>query len=344
MADEVGEISPHVFAVTPVGSESIGYYRMLMPLAAAHCLGVKGSLVAREPDDADIFYHDRKNATKTYLVATHLTYRVGAAERIKKLRSAGHRVLVDIDDYVWKANIACKQQIQEFEESLSLAWKVTCSTAYLKSKIKLHTGIHAALVPNAISQNQFMPAIERGEDAPRLRVIYTGSFRHSTEWPIIKKLVCETSDFATWILFYGRGVNTRGEFVRLVVPPELADVANIEWQMPQMPETFLSTAYNLGPHVAVAPLAANFLNHAKSDLKILEAAALGIPIVTQDLTPYENWQWRGDFGLILDFLRALHKDEQVRREIAEETINYGWERRVEGQKYLYSILMNWFSE
>lgn len=60
----------------------------------------------------------------------------------------------------------------------------------------------------------------------------------------------------------------------------------------EMPRVFAS----LGINAVIAPLAHNEFNRAKSDIKMLEAGALGIPGVFQNLEPYQNATFKFNTG------------------------------------------------
>ncbi len=323
--------------VTFPQAESIGYWRMGMPFVGVHKLGVYGQIETSLPAKFQVEADDKKKGTRTLVVATHLTYLDSekTLETLKTYEKGSIRTVIDVDDYVWRADILrlTSKQKQLFTDTLRAATVVTTTTEYLQKKIKEHSGVQAWIVPNAIPEAEFRPPQTR-EDGEKLRVIYTGAFQHTTEWPMLKEMIERTADFATWVLFYGRTKDKVG-FENYVVPAELQHVQNIEWQVPQDAQFFLRTAYNTKPHIAVAPLATTFTNLAKSDLKILEAGALGCAVIAQDLLPYNDWTHTVDSveGFV-EKLRELNNDEELRFQIAEEATNYAWERRLESAQYL----------
>lgn len=323
--------------ITFPGAESIGYWRMGMPFVGVHKLGVYGMISDKLLSRYEVQADDKKNGTRTLVVATHLTYLDAekTLETLKTYEKGSIRVVIDVDDYVWRADILrlTSKQKQQFSDTLRAATVVTTTTEYLQKKIKEHSGVQAWIVPNTIPEAEFRLPQPR-KDGEKLRVIYTGAFQHSSEWPMLKEMIERTADFAKWILFYGRTKDKSG-FENYVVPEPLKDLKNIEWQVPQDAQFFLRTAYNTIPHVAVAPLAMTFTNLAKSDLKILEAGALGCAVITQDLKPYKDWGHKVEFvdGFV-DKLKELNENEALRFQIAEEATNYAWERRLESAQYL----------
>ena len=61
----------------------------------------------------------------------------------------------------------------------------------------------------------------------------------------------------------------------------------------------------------VAPLADNVFNHAKSNIKFLEACAYGLPIACQDITPYKEAPIRFNTSAeMLEKIRETLKSEE----------------------------------
>lgn len=74
--------------------------------------------------------------------------------------------------------------------------------------------------------------------------------------------------------------------------------------------------------IALAPLRPHVFNQSKSNLKALEAAALGIPIIASDCGPYPEFVEHGTTGFLVKrdhewakYLRALVNDEDMRKEM-----------------------------
>ncbi len=93
--------------------------------------------------------------------------------------------------------------------------------------------------------------------------------------------------------------------------------------------------------IALAPLADIPFNRAKSHIKVLEAAALGIPVVATDMEPYRDFVRDGETGFLIppsqpdlwqERLHELVNDEAMREEMgakareiaAQWTIQGNW--------------------
>ena len=323
--------------VTPPGSEAVGYWRMGMPYVGVHKLGFYGNLLPELPTPKELGMMDRSEY-KTLAIVTHLTYLKGTLEKMRPLYEMGVKLVVDVDDYVWRWDKITAADKKLFNQTLAFADVVTTTTPYLQKKIYEHCGRKAYIVPNTIPEEEFRPPVVRQPDE-RLRVIYTGGIHHTTEWPALRDMIEATSDFADWVLFHGQQKDKTGNFMSLVTPPELMGVKNILWQIPQETRSFLKTAYNTRPHVAVAPLAFSFMNNAKSDLKLLEAGALGIPCIAQCMPPYEAWELQASsVADFVDILRGMDTDEAYRTRMGEKMVDYAWARRLQTAAYLGHLL------
>jgi len=338
-AEKLEKPKPIFRFVTPGGSESIGYWRIGMPYVGVHKLGFYGVITNQIPSPNELLAMDKTENAHTMAVVTHLTYMRGTLDKLNALWRAGVPLIVDVDDYIWAWGRLTASQLKEFNRTLEIATVVTTTTEYLQKKIKEHAGVNAVILPNTMPEEEFRPPIARTPDE-RLRVIYTGGITHETEWGMIRDMVDATASFADWIIFHGQQLDKTGRFQQLVTPAPLIGAQNILWQIPQQPQVFLRTAYNTRPHVSVAPLAYTKMNTAKSDLKILEAGALGIPCVTQkDSEPYKNWPLKGNtVNDFVGWLELFNEDEELRSKWGERTVDYAWERRLQGEQYMAALL------
>ncbi len=86
-------------------------------------------------------------------------------------------------------------------------------------------------------------------------------------------------------------------------------ITHVPWGNLDKYPTLLS---NLNLNVMIAPLLANSFTESKSSIKFLEAAALGIPCVTQDLFPYEISPWKFTTSEeMFDHIKKITYDENT---------------------------------
>mgnify|MGYP001219228161 CR=1 FL=1 len=106
------------------------------------------------------------------------------------------------------------------------------------------------------------------------------------------------------------------------IPPGLVDevrqkkITIYQWQNIYDLPRFVK---NLNISVFVAPLNDNTFNRCKSDIKIIEAGALGIPCVCQDLPTYEKSPLRFETGPELhDIIKELLTDEDYYMQMSKK--------------------------
>lgn len=88
--------------------------------------------------------------------------------------------------------------------------------------------------------------------------------------------------------------------------------------------------------IGIAPLAYNAFNRSKSDLKFLEYAALGIPVIASDFGPYSETIRHGVTGQLVKYphewakyLRQLSQDDAMRTEIGENARSWSFTRTIQ---------------
>ena len=95
--------------------------------------------------------------------------------------------------------------------------------------------------------------------------------------------------------------------------------------------------HSLDWHIAVAPLANTMFNNSKSDLRPLEAAALGFPVVASDVIAYRGFVEHGETGFLVSkpaewgkYLGELASDPDLRGQMSKAARDLASTRTVEG--------------
>lgn len=130
------------------------------------------------------------------------------------------------------------------------------------------------VLPNYLRRDVWGRLRSARRTGPKPRVGWAGAQQHSGDLAVILDVVKETAAEIQWV-FFGLCFEewlTFGVEVHDPVP------------FGQYPETLAELNLDL----AVAPLAHNRFNQCKSNLKVLEYGALGIPVVCTDIEPYRN--------------------------------------------------------
>lgn len=130
------------------------------------------------------------------------------------------------------------------------------------------------IIPNSLDSAVWSRLESRRRRGAKPRVGWAGAQQHAGDLMLIFDLVRETAHEIDWVFF---GLC----FEELL--PYVAEVQN-----PVAFEEYPSKLASLDLDLAVAPLEINRFNEAKSNLKLLEYGALGIPVVCSDIVPYQG--------------------------------------------------------
>lgn len=167
--------------------------------------------------------------------------------------------------------------------NLACADVVTVSTAPLAAVVSAYTSAPVHVVPNAIPQSLIDSALD-----PRVRpgtLGWSGSATHNGDW---------ASDGNARAVFQWLNAHNVGWRLATIgsrpAPLEQAQAGfnrAFWWQQDGTPDiaeyySLLRTTFDVG----LAPLARTRFNASKSDLRLLELSALGIPWVGTDFGPY----------------------------------------------------------
>ncbi|MDQ7832604.1 MAG: glycosyl transferase family 1 [Desulfovibrionaceae bacterium] len=201
---------------------------------------------------------------------------------------------------------------------LAMRAQAVCVSTPELARVFSHVPGRVAVVPNLVDEAIFFPFSRSPEPADRaVRIVYAGSPTHSSDLDMIAPALTGILDrfgHAVELFFFGCGPKD----------PGLADRAG------RLDFTDDYTAYarslsRLAPDIGLAPLRDTPFNRAKSNIKALEYAALGVAGVYADLPPYQGpGGGPGPFGPLAGpdpdqwekTIAALVTDAALRRRIA----------------------------
>jgi hypothetical protein len=226
------------------------------------------------------------------------------AEDIPKWNRAG--------DYYHKPEI--RESVQKLME---ICDEMTVSTVYLRDYLLKKTSQkNISVIPNYppffwigqyYSEENLIRSYRKNRGRPR--ILYAGGASHFSsditgkevdDFHHVREAIIKTADEFRWI-FVGAFPASLMSLVRA------GKIESLPWQMM---DTYPEVLSSLGISMAIAPLADNVFNKAKSDLKYLEASALGIPIACQDMCTYATAPIR--------FRTGEEMIEQIRRTLSSE--------------------------
>jgi glycosyltransferase involved in cell wall biosynthesis len=295
-----------------------GYHRLMLPVSLMQ--KEKARITDTIPEE---FHYDIVNIN-----------RIWAKDDIFELRKKhGFKLVVDVDDF-WildnyhldfdtynKHNVDVK-----IVRHLKEADLVTCTHERLAEKVYYHNK-NVEILPNAIpyGQNQFT---NERNPSDAVRLFWAGGISHENDLkilkPVMKKVLnSDLKDKIKMILGGYSDSNPTEEYYW----KKMASYFTADALLPNMAYRGLSVfeyyQMYLESDIKLIPLRKTEFNGYKSNLKILEAAGKGIPVIASKVNPYlgfpedivyyENWN---------ENIRTLVEDEDLRKEKGKILFEY----------------------
>jgi glycosyltransferase involved in cell wall biosynthesis len=233
-------------------------------------------------------------------------------------RDRRHHLVLDLDDDLWRidpsntgawAVYSDPGMRARLAQNVARADAVTTTTARLAARLaELNRNVH--VIPNAIPA--WLLTHNKPTRNPRVVTIgWAGSSTHAMDWA-----ECDTA-LRTVIGHTRTELHVMGDWSPTWsrVPPERVRITR--WI------TGVETYHRaIDFDIGLAPLARHPFNEAKSPIKALEYAALGIPVIASPVGPYADFVQDGVTGLLARtsadwkrHLKTLIHDPDARREL-----------------------------
>ena len=210
---------------------------------------------------------------------------------IKQLAAkTGTKIFYEVDDLITdeipESNHAREYYAQNWKfikQMLSLVDGVTVSTDSLANVIRKYND-NVTVIPNHLPKFNWGEPYHHAWETPKPRILYPGSANHFN-WdgpggdfsPVLLDYIKKTTNKYTWVFVGG-------------FPFELKDMLGKEIEYHSWQTIFNLPNYlkSLRPEIGIAPLEDNLFNRCKSNIKMLEYTALGIPGIYSNVTPYRK--------------------------------------------------------
>lgn len=262
----------------------------------------------------------------------------GLSAHIKQARANGQVVINDLDDWYWglsPTNHAWasshpknspNENINHYRGVLSASDVVTVSTPYLADRIKQFVSCPIEVIPNTVDVARFIVKEHTDETVPT--VGWVGSTGHRSNDLEILQGIIDYLHKDGEVLLQHSGYHESHSLVATAwnLPADAVKV------VPACdPEDYPSL---LTMDIGIAPLNDTPFNHAKSDIKLLEYSASGIPWVGSSLSSYETLRMGWGLGRTAkrpkDWLRHLRalKDPNVRSSEGQALREAVWKRDI----------------
>lgn len=222
------------------------------------------------------------------------------------------KIIISIDDLLTeipKYNVLSSKipsdVSQRIKLACSLADSLLVSTQQLAFELSaLHKNIK--VIPNRLSKTIWQQPTGKNNQN-KVRVGWAGAGQHLDDLAWLKELVKQTQQNVQWVFFGDKPKDISADLIEFHPPVEF--------------KQYVAKLASLDLDIGVAPLVENRFNSAKSNLKLIEFAALSIPIVASNIKPYQNSpamllpndtkQWK-------DTILALASDQRRRLDLGQK--------------------------
>lgn len=248
----------------------------------------------------------------------------GLAFHIQKAQEYGQIVINDLDDWYWGLSVKNqafnsshpktneKENINHYKSVLNASSLVTVSTSYLADRISTFVHCPIEVVPNYIDVARFTPVNHTDSDIPVIG--WVGSTNHrsgdlETVSGIIAPMVRRKE-----ITFMHGGNHPLAPTAASLLHLNDDEVMTIPSTDPEKYPVLLQM------EIGIAPLNDVPFNHAKSDIKLLEYSAAGIPWIGSALSAYTALHKEWNYGRVAkktkDWVKYLmeYKNPALRKE------------------------------
>lgn len=262
----------------------------------------------------------------------------GLADHMKLAKASGQVIVNDIDDWYWglsTSNLAwasshprnnADENINHYKSVLNASTVVTTSTPYLADRISAFVHCPIEVLYNTIDVAAFTPVVHTDSTIPV--VGWVGSTAHRSNDLEILTGIMAPLQRAGEVKLHHSGHT-----------PYAPSVAS-KWKLPEDAMTTLAVTDPenyptlLTMDVGIAPLNDIPFNHAKSDIKLLEYSAAGIPWIGSALSSYtqlvEDWGMGRTAKRSKDWLKHIRalKDPDVRSSEGAAMREAVWKRDI----------------
>tara|TARA_E500000318_G_scaffold60746_1_gene56352 strand:+ start:207 stop:1433 length:1227 start_codon:yes stop_codon:yes gene_type:complete len=181
------------------------------------------------------------------------------------------------------------------QEMMAICDEITVTCPFMRDYYREKTGNkNVTVLPNFMPRfwldrffdnTRTMESFDKNKKKPR--ILYAGSGAHfdvenrvkyKDDFYHVNEVIRKTIDKYQWVFLGAHPLPIR----------DLVQSGKVEFHPWKKLYEYGKGLYDLNVNMIVAPLQDNTFNKAKSDLKYIEACALGLPIACQDLCTYEN--------------------------------------------------------
>lgn len=275
--DALRELPLRRILAQPADLHGCGYYRILSPLYALNMAGYSHGSASTQS-----YFPVEINRAK---IDTLVSQRQILPQQINNLAFYREQtdafMVYELDDLITDIpannphsatfkNIDVKGQMAK---ALSHCHRLVVSTSPLAEAYGALID-DVVVAPNYLAKENWLHLQTHRQAGERPRVGWAGGVGHRADLNLIKEVVRTLSKEVEWV-FLGNCPSSLRPFVH-------------EFHPPVSVEDYPVKLASLNLDLAIAPLAVNPFNEAKSNLKLLEYGVLGYPVICTDIFPYQD--------------------------------------------------------
>jgi hypothetical protein len=340
----------------PKDNKGCGFYRMMVP----------ANEIKRQ-DLANVMVLDKINEQSAGWANVIIVQRVTDPqfyEIVEKLQSMGKKVIYEIDDFLNSVSPFnpsfdfWSPMGQNMGRALKIMQKcdaVQVTTERLQKEYILwnpHVEPLGNYLDHSLWDQPAWTAVHwtdyyKKKNDGTIRIGWAGAGSHYHDLQLIEKVmtdICAKYPNVHFVLMGYHGTSKRGPNLFQKISDTACRHCNAEGQLEKVPGIDLlyypSKLKECAFDIGLAPLIETSFNQGKSDLRIKEYAALGIPVVATRMKPYSESIKEGYTGFLAstakewyDSLEVLIKDKLLRERMGRN--NYRWYRQNTIDKHIH---------
>lgn len=268
-----------------------GFYRMMMPANEIRKANLAAARLVFQATAEDIQWAE--------IVILQRGYHPSLFEMIDWAKSIGKVIVYELDDYLQGVNPnnpayrvwnPAGPHLQRAFDLIKRCDAMTVTTDRMQREYApWNSNIH--VLPNFLDRTLFTRPPFKHKDK-RIRIGYTGAGAHQDDLQLIDAVITRLCKKYPEVKLVIMGIEPKNAFKAIPHVNYDCPTCKRKGQLEVIKGTEITMYFNKladqGFDIGIAPLVDNSFNNCKSDLKLREYGALGIPVVASNVYPYRQ--------------------------------------------------------